>query len=215
LFSEVVDKNEFTQEIIKNIYRNGTIAIKASQVDEGSYISIVNYTTSDNQRKQSNFEDIVEIRDRARIKKKHKIDIKDIKPTTPDYDNVISKATAHNEFIDIVNEFSDVITNFNKLIEYLNEFVIKGVPYMVNYTYTFNTKTLVKSPNNMKITFETEINALKQILENFKCNTKEEFGKNETLTFLYGRHLKNLTELIKTEDKALQQYIKYLTGGKT
>ena len=215
LFSEVVDKNEFTQEIIKNIYRNGTIEIKVSQVDDGSYISTVNYTTSDNQPKQSNFEDIVEIRDRARIKKKHKIDIKDIKPTTPDYDNIIAKANAHNEFIDIVNEFSDVITNFNKLIEYLNEFVIKGVPYTVNYTYTFNTKTLVKSPDEMTITFENEINALKQILEDFKHNTKEEFGKNEILTFLYGRHLKNLTELIKTEDKALQQYIKYLTGGKT
>ena len=189
LYNKNIDKSEFTTQKIKDIYNYSQFTINSKN---GMFYPLIKY--KEKLEKIISFEEVLEVRDRALIKK--------------------NENDGKDNFNKIVEEFSIFIENIEDLILLLNEISNKGYPEDLSYEINIlNGKLKIKNNEKKECRIKNEMIILSNILNIQKSEQENEYMNNSLVRFLYGRHFYTLTNFMRYEKGDVTHLLKYITNN--
>ena len=208
LYSDQIDKDSLAKKNIEEIYKKSTFLLK---YENAKYICEVDYDYKNKDKEKRKFEDILDYRDNALMRKKDE-----------NNENDNNKKNRNDiDFYDKCVKFASIIGKIIEILRDLNSIANKGYFEDLSYKITINhgneecEKLNVK--DSMRILSINELNIyLKDIIEKQIKGEKKSFEENEVTRLIYGRQFNTIyTYLTKENNKKDMTYLnKYLTNNK-
>ena len=206
LYIKNIDKSEFTKQKVKDF-------LKFSQFKLIQEDGIFTYEVSYNENKKISYEEVLEVRDRALLKKDDK------------------ENNEKESFSSIAKKFSEIITKIDNLLFYTNEIFERGYPEDINYSINIvnGLVTLIEKKMNIKNKkivnpkIEEKIKLFSNLRKIQIKKQKEKYLESFFIRFIYGKLFYIFTQFLrftqsKTEEGILRQkidindYLKYITN---
>ena len=186
LYTKNIDKSEFTKQKVRDIYNSSFFNIENKN---GIYICYVTVIDKNKNEKKFNFDEVLEVRDRALLKKK-------------DDDN-------KDNFFELAHKFSSLINNIEKLIDFVNEINEKGYPEDMKYKISINRGVAKINGNDIS----QDIIKIREILTRQNILQKDNYLNCSLIRFLYGKEFSLFTKYLKYKKGNITHILQYITNN--
>ena len=182
IFNQNLNRAELSKKIIIEIYKSSFFILK---FNKNEYKTICNYNN-----KETDFIDILELRDKALLRKKE---------------------TENDTFYNICFEFSSMVNKIQDIIDLLNKISAKGYPkdydYIINIVNGTCTGGILSKPQKP---INELLNNFKEILDEESELQKAFYSKYKLIRLCSGRQISKIYNYLLNNNKDITFLNKYL-----
>jgi hypothetical protein len=186
LYTKNIDKSEFTKQKVRDINANSIFKITFDGSEYNCSVSIIG---QDQKYKTISYEEVLEVRDRALLKKKDE----------DDKDN----------FYELAQKFSVLINNIDTLFDFIIEISDKGYPEDMKYDIFVVNGSAKINKNEISKT----IQHIRGLLDKQNTLQKEYYSNCPLIRFLYGKHFSLFNKFLRFRSVDLTHLLQYITNN--